>query len=40
MLLTALGACLLGNILAGKGAIAKTQGRGFLRAGYESKKDF
>ena len=49
MLLGALGASLLGNILAGKGinraregAIAKRQGRGVIRAGYgnKNKMDF
>ena len=40
LLLGTLGASLLGNILAGKVAIAKTQGRGILRAGCRSKKDF
>ena len=34
MLLCTLGASLLGNILAGKGAIVKTQGRAIVRAGY------
>ena len=38
MLLGTLGASLLGNILAGKGAIATSQGRGVNRAGYEKKK--
>ena len=45
MLLDTLGASLLGNILAGKGAIATTQGRGvnraregIVRAGYGNKK--
>ena len=33
MLLGTLGASLLGNILTGRGAIAKTQGRGKNRAG-------
>ena len=33
MLLGKLGASLLGNILAGKGAIATSQGRGVNRAG-------
>ena len=33
MLLGALGASLLGNLLTGKGAIAKSQGRGIYRAG-------
>ena len=33
MLLDELGASLLGNILAGKGAIVKRQGRGINRAG-------
>ena len=37
MLLGTLGASLLGNILAGKGAIAKRQGRGIERAGYGNK---
>ena len=32
MLLGTLGASLLGNILAGKGAIATSQGRGIYRA--------
>ena len=49
MLLGTLGASLLGNILVGKGviragdgAITKRQGRGIIRAGYEStiKKGF
>ena len=50
MLLGTLGANLLGNILAGKGAIAKRQGRGInrtseeiVRAGYgknNNKMDF
>ena len=34
MLLCTLGASLLGNILAGKGAIVKRQGRVIVRAGY------
>ena len=45
MLLGTLGASLLGNILAGKGAIAKRQGRGInragervIRAGYDNKR--
>ena len=45
MLLDTLGASLLGNILAGKGAIATSQGRGvnragegIVRAGYGNKK--
>ena len=45
MLLGTLGANLLGNILAGKGAIATSQGRGvnragegIVRAGYGNKK--
>ena len=45
MLLGTLGASLLGNILAGKGAIATSQGRGvnragegIVRAGYGNKK--
>ena len=45
MLLSTLGASLLGNILAGKrmntageGTIAKRQGRGIVRAGYGNKK--
>ena len=33
MLLGTLGASLLGNLLTGKGAIAKSQGRGIYRAG-------
>ena len=33
MLLATLGASLLGNLLAGKGAIATSQGRGTIRAG-------
>ena len=33
MLLCTLGASLLGNISAGKGAIAKSQGQGINRAG-------
>ena len=33
MLLGALGASLLGNLLTGKGAIATSQGRGIYRAG-------
>ena len=33
MLLGTLGASLIGNILAGKGAIATSQGRGINRAG-------
>ena len=33
MSLVALGANLLGNLLPGKGAIAKSQGRGINRAG-------
>ena len=47
MLLGTLGASLLGDILAGKGAKAKRQGRGINRAGegilradYGNKKDF
>ena len=43
MLLGILGASLLGNILVGKEAIAKRQGREFIRAGYGStikNKDF
>ena len=47
MLLGKLGACLLGNILAGRGinragegAIATRQGRGIVRAGYGLKMDF
>ena len=47
MLLSTLGASLLGKIFAGKGinrdgdgTIKKRQGRGFIRAGYGSKKDF
>ena len=47
MLLGTLGASLLGDILAGKGAKAKRQGRGINRAGegilradYRNKKDF
>ena len=45
MLLDTLGTSLLGNILAGKGAIAKRQGRGInragervIRAGYDNKR--
>ena len=45
MLLSTLGATLLGNILAGKGinragegAIARRQGQGVIRAGYGNKK--
>ena len=38
MLLGTLSASLLGNIFAGKGAIAKRQGRGRNRAGYGNKK--
>ena len=33
MLLITLGASLLGNTLAGKGAIVKRQGRGVIRTG-------
>ena len=33
MLLGTLGASLLGNLLTGKGAIAKSQGRGIYREG-------
>ena len=33
MLLGTLGACLLGNLLTGKGMIATSQGRGIYRAG-------
>ena len=33
MLLSKLGASLLGNLLTGKGAIATSQGRGIYRAG-------
>ena len=47
MLLGTLGARLLGNILAGKGAIATSNGRGInwageglVRAGYENKKGY
>ena len=43
MLLGILGASLLGDILEGKGAMAKRHGRGFIRAGFEStvkNKDF
>ena len=40
MLLRALGANLLGNLLAGKGAIAKRQSRGIVRVGYGNKMDF
>ena len=43
MLLGTLGACLLGNILTGRGAIEKRQGRGINRTGYDkgsSKMDF
>ena len=47
MLLGTLGAILLGNILAGKGAIATSHGRGInragegiVRAGYGNKMDF
>ena len=38
MLLRNLGASLLGYISTGKGAIAKRQGRGIVRAGYGNKK--
>ena len=38
MLLNTLGASLIENILAGKGAIAKKQGQSINRAGYENKK--
>ena len=34
MLLGTLGAGLLGNLLSGKGAIAKSQGQRTVRAGY------
>ena len=37
MLLGTLGAGLLGNLLSGKGAIAKSQGQGTVRAGYWAK---
>ena len=47
MLLVTLGASLSGNILAGKGinkagegAVAKRQGWGIVRAGYENKKNW
>ena len=43
MLLGILGASLFGDILEGKGAMAKRHGRGFIRAGFEStvkNKDF
>ena len=47
MLLGTLGTRLLGNILAGKGAIATSNGRGInrageglVRAGYENKKGY
>ena len=35
MLLGSLGASLLGNLLAGKGAIVTRQGRGIIRAGQD-----
>ena len=35
MLLGSLGASLLGNLLAGKGAIVTRQGRGTIRAGQD-----
>ena len=38
MLLGTLGASLLGNILAGKGTIAKRQGQQIVRPGYGNKK--
>ena len=38
ILLGNLGASLLGNISTGKGAIAKRQGQGIVRAGYGNKK--
>ena len=38
MLLGTLGASLLGNILAGKGTIAKRQGQWIVRPGYGNKK--
>ena len=38
MLLGTLGARLSGNLLSGKGAIAKKLGRGILRAEYEAKR--
>ena len=38
MLLGTLGASLLGNILAGKGTIAKRQGQRIVRPGYGNKK--
>ena len=37
MLLGTLGAGLLGNLLSGKGAIAKSQGQRTVRAGYWAK---
>ena len=44
MLLDTLGACLLGNMLAGKGIVragyGNEKGRGIIRAGYGSKSDF
>ena len=39
MLLGILGASLLGNILAGKGAISKRQGQWIVRSGYGNKAD-
>ena len=38
MLLGTLGASLLENLLSRKGAIAKRQSRGIVRAGYEAKR--
>ena len=38
MLLGPLGASLLGNLLTGKGVIAKRQSRGIVRGGYRSKR--
>ena len=38
MLLGTLGASLLGNLLSGKGAIAKKQGWGIVRAEYGAKR--
>ena len=44
MLLDTLGACLLGNMLAGKGIVRagyeNEKGRGIIRADYGSKSDF
>ena len=39
MLLGTLGACLLGNLLSGKG-IENNKGKGIVRAGYGNKIDF